>query len=344
MKTKQIPLKTYLRFISLAFIVCIISHSSGATNCNCYGDNFKISSVSNSCHAKYEVLATIRIDSTWGNRRSYSYSVLKASPFDTSLFANDTGYLGSASNKSWLDSSNVRYDTVGLFRHVIDTSGYYTTPTFVKGDTLRDIFLLQAICTDGKSFSIITRKRCCLLVDSIPPFPVKNALSAFNVFLNSNNIPKGNAYGINNTAPLKLGPIYSDHQGDCGWSLSAYYDTDFWYFTQSSEYGDCPAGCSEGWTALYRVSLSGFVERLSCSGSGLICPSVSINYVKQEPVKQMKGILSIYDLRGRLIIKKDAGNSVDIKSLCAQLKLKPGIYIVKPAGEYAPGLRQLISY
>ena len=154
--------------------------------------------VYNHCYNERMALATLLIDSLRNNLDQYGssrntlivYSVLSIAPFDTSIYTNAEEMFPQSGDK-WIDTNILRYDTMGFPRYFVDSMGIQN-PRFSVGDTLRNIFILQSDYSNGLAFwSISYAQDTSFLHESNPPFPLKQALRSFNLYLNQNSIYKG---------------------------------------------------------------------------------------------------------------------------------------------------------
>jgi hypothetical protein len=275
-----------------------------------------------SCHAEKEIIANLRIDSIWTKNTTpqyVKYTILSKAVVDTSIFENSD--LDSVTNL-------LSYDTSGFSINFIDSLG--NTSNLTIGDTLRDVFVLQGICSGNGIFWNISQKKCCFLNESNPPFPLKSALSTFNNYLNSNNFYKGELAPVGD---LKIGPIFNlDFNGELGWQLTAYNDLANWYFIKYTGSSGCGAlGCETYQTNTYRISQSGAIDQIACESD--LPERCATHTLLDNRANNIKLPLSmnfiVYDLAGRRIAKINSIRPTDLQKIIANLHLKNKLYILQ---------------
>jgi hypothetical protein len=275
-----------------------------------------------SCHAEKEIIANLRIDSIWTKNTTpqyVKYTILSKAVVDTSIFENSD--LDSVTNL-------LSYDTSGFSINFIDSLG--NTSNLTIGDTLRDVFVLQGLCSGNGIFWNISQKKCCFLNESNPPFPLKSALSTFNSYLNSNNFYKGEFAPVGD---LKIGPIFNlDFNGALGWQLTAYNDLAYWYFIEYIGSSGCGAlGCETYQTITYRISQSGAIAQIACeSDLPERCATHTLLDNRAKNVKLPSSMnFIVYDLAGRRIAKINLIRPTDLHKISANLHLKDRLYILQ---------------
>jgi hypothetical protein len=297
-------------------------------------------------------LATLRIDSLRNNLDQYGsarntlivYSVLSIAPFDTSIYTNAEEMFPQSGDK-WIDTNVIRYDTMGFPRYFVDSMGVQNRG-FSIGDTLRNIFILQSDCSDSLAFWTISYTQdTSFLHESNPPFPLQQALRFYNLYLNQNSMYKG--FRPPKNGIIKLGPVFdlahNNGDGQPGWMLRAYNDTDYWYFKHATSGGDCMLGCGTEWAEeTYKISSDGTIQLLGCQG--IECPPALIVYDKQQKFEKTNAIsTAIYDLSGRKIGIFSLTPHGNYQKTNADLKLKPGLYILRTVGHSNQHLIHIIQ-
>ena len=248
-----------------------------------------------------EIRALVIIDSFWttytnleGWHNFTKYKIAAAEGFDTSVFGN--AYRSG-------DYSSIENDTAGIMREYLSELSSYAKP--VPRDTI-DCFILQILRGDSVHNEwLISDSIGLFLKISTAPFDLKEALRSFNSYVDHNRLYKGY------TPPegdLKIGPAFIFTPGDPGWSLHAYHDSVYWYLVLKVGYGDCPAGCTELRTNVYKIAGNGVVEALTSMTRN---PGFS-NF--SSAFKPSIGSQSIFSLQGkRMGVKKclsDLGKGV----------------------------------
>jgi hypothetical protein len=279
-----------------------------------FGGNQFGASLITSNYQAVEVMATLRVDSLWhlydqmqGNIYGKRLSVVSVAKVDTTIFTNS----GSRWNNS--SASQFSWDT-SLFNRTFVDSATGEWQGVARGDTLKDVFVLQENYPDrNRCFWTIVDGACAYLVDSKPPFPLQNALAAFNSYLNKNNLYRG----YNPPAgPLELGPLFLFLGGDVGWRLRAYCDANDWFVEHQIGEDDCPAGCIVEITTLYKVTSAGIVSVVDSNCGSYGCGS---GILKREPAKRTGISHSMvlagsegYDIRGRRVtgLRASVNNNV----------------------------------
>ena len=285
-----------------------------------------------------EVLATVMVDSVFENK--VAFSVLSVAPVDTTIFINiefDTSMAGIVS------------DTVGFPAYHVDSTLDSMGNHFTQGDTLRDIFIVQLSPYGGlRYWGIAPESKDCLLNEPLPPpFPLNQALSFFNQYLNVDTIYKGYSPPANGI--LKLGPVFNFVDiGDLpGWGLKAYNDSTYWYFEHYSGDGFdcCCMSCDKKMWVTYRISSDGTAERVSCTSDPPELCNTSIREKKPPHINiKLQGDLQIYDLSGRFIKKISSTQFRSGRSGMARLRLRPGVYIIKPENGKGQSLLHTVVY
>ena len=138
----------------------------------------------------------------------------------------------------------------------------------MRGDTLKDVFVLQSATVNGGKAWNITGIKCKYLSPAPPPFPIKTALAAFNRHLDSVSTLKGRPPASDG----HLGPLFMlIRGGDPGRLLTALPDGEYWYFDHLTGSGDCPAGCTQHTEDVYRVNPTGNVQLVSTKDFFALC-------------------------------------------------------------------------
>jgi hypothetical protein len=102
---------------------------------------------------------------------------------------------------------------------------------------------VQARYTDDKVWWILSYPDSVFLKRiGSAPFDLRDALRA-----------------VNNSVPLRLGPVFDTTNTDDLTRVSAFNDFDYWYFISDRGYRDCPAGCINAEFRHYRVDRQGDV-------------------------------------------------------------------------------------
>jgi hypothetical protein len=216
----------------------------------------------------HEVIATLAVDSIWNryapsNRTYTSFKVVSKSDVDTSLFSNVVG----DSNRTGFKIASFGYQAADFPDAHIDSS---RTWGYKAGDTLKDVFVLQTDNGKGWREWHITGIHCKYLSPAPSPFPVKQALAAFNRYLDS--LAKGKPQASDG----HLGPVFELVNGDPGRMLTAFPDSGYWYFDHVIGSGDCPAGCTQHTENVYRVDNLGNVRPVSTRSYFGSCPPAEI--------------------------------------------------------------------
>jgi hypothetical protein len=212
-----------------------------------------------------EVIATLSVETVPSKYNSarfyYAFKVLSKAKVDTTIFANRLGTLGSAESQF----KSLAYDTAGFPETHVDSGGSWG---FVPGDTLRDVFLLQAVNGKGRTYWYITGYKCSYLAENNPPFPFTQAQAAFQRYADSVD-PGGT--GIFAKGKAKLGPVFRMTAGDAGILQTAKHDEGFWYIDRLTGSGDCPSGCTQHNETVYRINPQGSVTVVSSRDFFALC-------------------------------------------------------------------------
>jgi hypothetical protein len=265
-----------------------------------------------------EVMATLWVDSVWDTKDSFgawvrhtNMTIVSVAKVDTTLFANDLA--------PQIDSL-VSLDTSLADRHISDsTTGLMNN--LKTGDTLRNALVLTGTSIYGKRILAIVRGECAWLKDSTQPFPLASALASFNLYLTTNNLPRGYRPPAGD---LLLGPVFSYYLGDCGWGVKAWSDSNAWNIEHYVGGGDCPCGCTEHRYYLYRVTGDGFVTPIdSLFDSWLSIRKSKPFHFQKESLGSGKQV-EIFDVTGRKI--------ADGTALSHGIKFRTGLYFVRFKG------------
>ena len=239
-----------------------------------------------------ELRARLIIDSFWttystlqGWHSFTKYKIAAAEGFDTSVFGN--AFYPE-------DRTPIENDTAGIIReYVAEKTGLSSS---VPRDTV-DCFVFQILRGDSVHNEWrISDSLGSFLTVTHAPFALATALRSFNAYINNNHVYRGD---VPPAGDLKIGPVFRFTAGDPGWSLHAYHDTAFWYLVFGTGSVDCPCGCIEWRTDVYKIAGDGAVERVvssvNNSGFGPI----------DGLVKRASAPTSVFSLLGRRVGDKN---------------------------------------